>query len=43
FRQVPLDRMVAAGQVTVAGDPAPIQELLPMLEQPRLDFNIVEP
>ena len=43
FRQVPLDRMVAAGQVTVAGDPAPIQQLLPMLEQPRLDFNIVEP
>ncbi|MEY4238027.1 MAG: hypothetical protein RL339_628 [Pseudomonadota bacterium] len=43
FRQVPLDRMVAAGQVSVTGDPAPIRQLLPMLEQPRLDFNIVEP
>lgn len=43
FRQVPLDRMVAAGQVTVTGDPAPIQQLLPMLEQPKLDFNIIEP
>lgn len=43
FRQVPLDRMMAAGQVSVTGDPAPIQQLLPMLEQPRLDFSIVEP
>ena len=43
FRQVTLDRMVAAGQVSLTGDPAPIRQLLPMLEQPRLDFNIVEP
>lgn len=43
FRQVPLERMMAAGQVTVTGDPAPIHQLLPMLEQPKLDFNIVEP
>lgn len=43
FRKVPLERMIAAGQVTVSGDPAPIQQLLPMLDQPKLDFNIIEP
>ncbi|MCZ8324442.1 MAG: MBL fold metallo-hydrolase [Sphingomonadaceae bacterium] len=43
FGQAPLDAMLAAGQAKVEGDPAAIRQLLPMLEQPRLDFAIVEP
>lgn len=43
FGQAPLDAMLAAGQARVEGDPAAIRQLLPMLEQPRLDFAIVEP
>jgi alkyl sulfatase BDS1-like metallo-beta-lactamase superfamily hydrolase len=43
FGQAPLDAMLAAGQAKVEGDPAAIRQLVPMLEQPRLDFAIVEP
>ncbi len=43
FRQVTLDQMVAAGQVKLDGDAAMLRQFLPMLEQPRLDFPIVEP
>lgn len=43
FRQVTLDQMLAAGQIKVTGDPAPVGQILAMLEQPRLDFPIVEP
>ena len=43
FGQAPLDAMLAAGQARVEGDPAAIRQLVPMLEQPRLDFAIIEP
>jgi alkyl sulfatase BDS1-like metallo-beta-lactamase superfamily hydrolase len=43
FGQVPMDQMVAAGQVKLDGDAAPIRQLSKVIDMPRLDFNIVEP
>lgn len=43
FGQAPLDAMTASGRAKLEGDGAPIRALAGMLEQPRLDFNIVEP
>lgn len=43
FGQAPLDAMVAGGRARLDGDGAPIRQLSAMLEQPRLDFAIVEP
>jgi alkyl sulfatase BDS1-like metallo-beta-lactamase superfamily hydrolase len=43
FGKVPLAAMVAAKQAKLEGDAAPINQLVGMLEQPKLDFAIVEP
>ena len=43
FGQAPLDAMIAGGYATLEGDGAPIRTLIPMLERPTLDFNIIEP
>ena len=43
FSKVPLAAMVAAKQARLEGDAAPINQLVGMLEQPKLDFAIVEP
>ena len=43
FGQAPLDGMVASGRARLEGDGAPIRQLSGMLQQPTLDFNIVEP
>ncbi|MFZ4110323.1 MAG: alkyl sulfatase dimerization domain-containing protein, partial [Polymorphobacter sp.] len=43
FGKVPLAAMVAAKQARLEGDGAPINQLVGMLEQPKLDFAIVEP
>ena len=43
FGKVPLDTMVTAGQAKLTGDGAVIKQLVGMLEQPKLDFAIVEP
>ena len=43
FGQAPLDAMIAGGYAKLDGDGAPIRTLIPMLERPTLDFNIIEP
>ena len=43
FGKVPLDAMVAAKQARLEGDGAPIEALVGMLVQPKLDFAIIEP
>jgi alkyl sulfatase BDS1-like metallo-beta-lactamase superfamily hydrolase len=43
FGKVPLAAMIAAKQAKLEGDAAPINQLVGMLEQPKLDFAIVEP
>ena len=43
FGQAPLDAMIAGGYVKLDGDGAPIRTLIPMLERPTIDFNIIEP
>ena len=43
FGQVPLERMITAGQAKLEGDAAPIWQLTKLLDMPKLDFNIVEP
>lgn len=43
FGQASLDAMVSAGYAQLKGDGAPIRALIPKLERPTLDFNIIEP
>lgn len=43
FGQAPMDATLAAGQAKLEGDGAPIHALIPMLERPTMDFNIIEP
>lgn len=43
FGQAPLDAMIAGGYAKLDGDGAPIRTLIPMLERPTIDFNIIEP
>ena len=43
FGKVPLEDMVTAGHAKLEGDGAAIKQLVGMLEQPKLDFAIVEP
>lgn len=43
FGKAPLDAMVSSGRATLTGDGAAIRQLVGMLEQPKLDFAIVEP
>ncbi|MFM2410984.1 MAG: hypothetical protein RL481_1812 [Pseudomonadota bacterium] len=43
FGKAPLDGMVTSGHAKLSGDGAAIKQLVGMLEQPKLDFAIVEP
>jgi alkyl sulfatase BDS1-like metallo-beta-lactamase superfamily hydrolase len=43
FGQVPIDKMIAAGQAKLEGDPSVIARFITMIEMPKLDFNIIEP
>lgn len=43
FGQAPLDAMVASGRAKLDGDGAPFRQISGMLNQPKLDFNIIEP